>query len=118
LENAAHIQRIRRILDYIEKSLHEDLNLHSISKEGYYSPYHFHRNFKGIIGETLHDYILRKRMEKSVMLLSKSNFKLLDEIYLEIGFKSHSTFSKSFKKYFGITPTNIRKINPENFSKI
>lgn len=118
MENIEQISRIRKVLDYIENNLQEELKLEIIAKEGYYSPFHFHRIFKGIIGETLQEFILRKRMEKSAILLTKEKFKKLDEIYFEIGFKSHSTFSKTFKKYFGITPTKFRKITPVNFSKI
>lgn len=118
MENIEHISRIRKVLDYIENNLHEELKLEIIAREGYYSPFHFHRIFKGIIGETLQEFILRKRMEKSVVLLTKDKYKLLDQIYFEVGFKSHSTFSKTFRKYFGITPTSFRKITPRNFSKI
>lgn len=118
MENIEHISRIRKVLDYIENNLEEELKLETLAKEGYYSPFHFHRIFKAVIGETLQEYILRKRMEKSANLLSQDKYRLLQEIYLETGFKSHSTFSKTFKKYFGTTPTHFRKITPENFSKI
>lgn len=118
MENTEHISRIRKVLDYIENNLDEELKLEVLAREGCYSPYHFHRIFKGIIGETLQEFILRKRMEKSVVYLVKDKHKLLNEIYLEAGFKSHSTFSKTFKKYFGVTPANFRKITPENFSRI
>ena len=106
------------MLDYIENNLQEELKLEIIAREGHYSPFHFHRIFKGIIGETLQAFILRKRMERSAILLTKDKHKPLDQVYYEIGFKSHSTFSKTFRKYFGITPTNFRKISPDNFSKI
>ena len=92
MENIEHISRIRKVLDYIENNLHEELKLEIIAREGYYSPFHFHRIFKGVIGETLQEFILRKRMEKSVVLLTKDKYKLLDQIYFEVGFKSHSTF--------------------------
>ena len=118
MENIEHISRIRKVLDYIENNLHEELKLEIIAREGCYSPFHFHRIFKGVIGETLQEFILRKRMEKSLVLLTKDKYKLLDQVYFEVGFKSHSTFSKTFKKYFGITPTSFRKSTPRNYSKI
>lgn len=118
MENIEHIKRIRKVLDYIDNNLHAKLSLEKIAKEGYYSPFHFHRIFKAIIGETLQEFITRKRLEKSALKLSKNKNEPLDEIYLEVGFNSHSTFSKKFKKFYGMSLTTFRKISPEHFSKI
>lgn len=113
-----HIKRIRKVLNFIEENLDNELSLENLAEIGNYSPFHFHRIFRGIIGETLQEYINRNRMEKSAMLLSHHKNKSLEEVFLEVGFKSNSTFSKSFKKYFGISPTDFRKKSPEYFSKI
>lgn len=113
-----HIKRIRKVLNFIDENLDHELSLEILAEIGNYSPFHFHRIFRGIIGETLQEYITRKRMEKSAMMLSHQKQKSLEEIFLEVGFKSNSTFSKSFKKYFGISPTDFRKKSPEYFSKI
>ena len=113
-----HIKRIRKVLNFIEENLDNELSLENVAEIGNYSPFHFHRIFRGIIGETLQEYINRNRMEKSAMLLSHHKNKSLEEIFSEVGFKSNSTFSKTFKKYFGISPTDFRKKSPEYFSKI
>lgn len=113
-----HIKRIRKVLNFIEENLDNELSLENLAEIGNYSPFHFHRIFRGIIGETLQEYINRNRMEKSAMLLSHQKNKSLEEVFLEVGFKSNSTFSKTFKKYFGISPTDFRKKSPEYFSKI
>lgn len=118
MENLEHSKRIRRVLDYIENNLQEDLRLETIAKVGLYSSYHFHRIFKAIIGETIQEYIVRKKVEKAALQLSKNKTKSLTEIYSEIGFNSHSTFTKVFKKQYGIPPTQFRKLAPEHFSKI
>jgi AraC family transcriptional regulator len=57
-------------------------------------------------------------MEKSTMLLSHHKNKSLEEVFSEVGFKSNSAFSKTFKKYFGVSPSVFRKNTPEKFSKI
>ncbi len=113
-----HIKRIRKVLNFIEENLDNELSLENVAEIGNYSPFHFHRIFRGIIGETLQEYINRNRMEKSAMLLSHHKNKSLEDIFSEVGFKSNSTFSKTFKKYFGISPTDFRKKSPEYFSKI
>lgn len=113
-----HERRIRKVLDFIECNLHQELRLENIAKEGCYSPYYFHRLFKFIIGETLQEYINRKRIEKSAILLSKNPYISLGDIYVELGFNSHSVFCKTFKKYYGVCPTTFRKIIPKNYNKI
>ena len=113
-----HIKRIRKVLNFIEENLDNELSLENLAEIGNYSPFHFHRIFRGIIGETLQEYINRKRLEKSTMLLSHQKQKSIEDIFSEVGFKSNSTFSKTFKKYFGVSPSVFRKNTPEKFSKI
>ena len=113
-----HIKRIRKVLNFIEENLDNELSLENLAEIGNYSPFHFHRIFRGIIGETLQEYINRNRMEKSAMMLSHHKNKSLEDIFSEVGFKSNSTFSKTFKKYFGVSPSVFRKNAPEKFSKI
>ena len=113
-----HIKRIRKVLNFIEENLDNELSLENLAEIGNYSPFHFHRIFRGIIGETLQEYINRNRMEKSAMLLSHQKQKSIEDIFSEVGFKSNSTFSKTFKKYFGVSPSVFRKNTPEKFSKI
>ena len=113
-----HIKRIRKVLKFIEENLDNELSLENLAEIGNYSPFHFHRIFRGIIGETLQEYINRNRMEKSAMMLSHHKNKSLEEVFSEVGFKSNSTFSKTFKKYFGVSPSVFRKNTPEKFSKI
>lgn len=113
-----HIKRIRKVLKFIEENLDNELSLENLAEIGNYSPFHFHRIFRGIIGETLQEYINRNRMEKSAMLLSHQKQKSIEDIFSEVGFKSNSAFSKTFKKYFGVSPSVFRKNTPEKFSKI
>ncbi len=113
-----HFKRIRKVLNYIDENLENELSLEKLAEIGAYSAFHFHRIFRGIIGETLQEYINRKRLEKSAMTLSHQKQKSIEDVFSEVGFKSHSTFSKTFKKHFGISPTDFRKKSPEKFSKI
>lgn len=113
-----HFKRIRKVFAYIDEHIQDELSLEKIAEIGAYSPFHFHRIFKAITTETLQEYITRKRLEKSAMMLSLKKKKNLKEIYSEVGFKSNATFSKTFKKYYGISPSVFRKTSPENFRKI
>lgn len=118
LTSQEHLARIRKVLDYIDQHLDDELPLEKLAEMGYYSPFHFHRIFRAVTRETLLGYITRKRMEKAAMMLSLKKEKSLEEIFLEIGYNSHSTFGKTFKKHFGISPAAFRKNSPENFKKI
>lgn len=110
LTSQEHLARIRKVLDYIDQHLDDELPLEKLAEMGYYSPFHFHRIFRAVTRETLLAYITRKRMEKAAMMLSLKKEKSLEDIFLEIGFNSHSTFGKTFKKHFGISPAAFRKI--------
>lgn len=107
-----------KIIQYIDNNLDTELSLEIVSEIGAYSPFHFHRIFKLIIGETLQSYIFRKRIEKSAFYLSLRNNLSIKDIYLNVGFSNHSDFNKAFKKYYGKSPSEFRKSTPEKFHTI
>ncbi|MDH6251627.1 AraC family transcriptional regulator [Chryseobacterium sp. H1D6B] len=109
---------IVKIIQYIDTHLDTELSLEKVSAIGGYSPFHFHRMFKLIIGETLQNYIVRKKIEKSAFYLAVKKGISIKEIYLELGFADHSVFNKTFKKYYGSSPSEFRRSAPENFHKI
>ena len=113
-----HFKRIRKVLIYIDENINEELSLEKLAEIATYSPFHFHRIFRAVTSETLQEYITRKRLEKSAMMLALKKNTSLEEIYTQFGFKSNANFSKTFKKYYGISPTEFRKNSPEKFSKI
>ena len=103
---------------YIDTNLDTELSLESITKITHYSPFHFHRIFKNEIGETLNSYITRRRIEKCAGILFRKKDIPISEIYTKHGFTSNSSFTKVFKKFYGVSPTEFRKINPSKYSKI
>lgn len=115
---AAYIQRINNVLAFIDEHLDEDLSLQTISNIAFYSPFHIHRLFKAITNETLNSYITRKRIERTALMLIHNKEQSIAEIARRYGFKNDSTFSRTFKKIYGQSPTEFRKSNIGNFSKI
>ncbi|WP_265131998.1 AraC family transcriptional regulator [Chryseobacterium oranimense] len=113
-----HKKRIIKAIAYIDNNLDADLSLEKMAKIAMYSSFHFHRIFKLITGETLQNYIIRKKIEKSAFYLAVKKDIELKELYLDLGFSNHSVFSKTFKKYYGIAPTSFRNSAPETFHKI
>lgn len=114
---AEYKNRIHRVFQYIDENLDSNLSLEVISEVAFFSPFHFHRIFKAITQETLNGYITRQRIEKSASDLINHNIGV-SEICLKYGFNDNSTFTRTFKKYYGVNPTEFRKQNPNKFSKI
>jgi len=119
-ESEIHIDhkiRINRVFEYIERNLDRDLSLLSLSEIAFFSPFHFHRIFKAISGETIGEYVTRRRIEKSALDLIHKNIAVA-EIYLKYGFSDNSSYTRTFKKFYGVSPTEFRKQNSDRFSKI
>lgn len=109
--------RINRVFEFIDENLDSDLSLNNVSEIAFFSPFHFHRVFKFITGETLNEYVTRRRIEKSALDLLHKNI-TTTEIAHKYGFSENSSFSRAFKKYYGISPTKFRNQNPNRHSKI
>jgi len=116
--NPLYRQRIVAAVEYIELNLAEPLNLDLIANHCYFSPFHFHRIFSGVMNETLNSYIGRKRLEKAVNLLVFKREISITDIALNCGFSSSANFAKAVKKYFGYTPTEIRSPKLEELSNL
>lgn len=114
---ADYRNRINRAFEFIDGNLDADLSLKTVSKIAFFSPFHFHRVFKFITRETLNEYVTRRRIEKSALDLLHKNI-TTTEIAHKYGFSDNSSFSRTFKKYFGVSPTEFKKQNPNRHSKI
>lgn len=112
------IVRIVKAIDFIESNLDDKLLLEEVAKEAHYSPYHFHRLFKIVTKETLNEYIVRKKTEKSASFLLHQKEITITEISEKLGFTSLSSFSRVFKKFYGVSPLDFRKQSISKFSKI
>lgn len=109
--------RINRVMDYIDLHLDQPLELKTVADIANFSPYHFHRIFTFLIGETPVDYIQRLRVEKAAWKLREAEPQTITEIAYECGFGSVSLFSRTFKKYFGMTPSRFSRENKPVYSQ-
>jgi len=100
--------RVNRVIDYIEANISEDLSLTELADVAHFSPFHFHRIFRGMVGETLNDFIQRIRVEKAAAKLVLNPGKSITEIAFECGFSSSSAFARSFRETYGMSATNWR----------
>ena len=93
--------RINRVMDYIDIHLDQPLELKSIAEIANFSPFHFHRIFTFLIGETPIDYIQRLRIEKAACRLRENMDISISEIADSCGYCTVSLISREFKKIFG-----------------
>jgi AraC family transcriptional regulator len=116
--NEDHIKRINAILLFIDENLDSELSLEMVANVGFYSPFHFHRIFKAVTNETLNAYVTRKRIEKTASILLHQKEHSITDLSLQYGFNSNSSFTRTFKKFYGLSPSAFRKARPNKYSKI
>lgn len=102
-----YTKRINKVIDYINNNLDHTLSLEELSAVACLSPFHFHRIFKRITGETVKNFTNRIRMQKAARLLRFSKNSLA-HIASECGFSDATSLSRLFRQYFGITPREYK----------
>jgi len=107
LANLDYIGRINRAVTHVQQNLGESLQLDDLARVAAFSPFHFHRIFKAMIGETLNSFVKRVRLERALYLLTHRNGATLTDIALACGFASSSEFSRSFRKHYGVAPRHF-----------
>ena len=105
----SYLEQVQRGVDFIEARLDDDIDLRDVSRAAGISHWHFQRIFKALTGETLKTYVRSRRMANALDLLLTSKLRILD-IAVAAGFDSQEAFARAFKRTFGLTPTEYRKI--------
>ncbi len=109
--------RINKVIDYVNNNLDKSFSIEELALVACFSPFHFHRIFVAVTGESLNYFTNRIRLEKSARLLKFSKEPVTD-ISMECGFSSPSTFTRAFKHYFGVAPSSYRSNGKIENSKI
>ena len=102
-----YIQRINKVVAYINNHLDETLDLKKLANEAALSDFHFHRIFKALKNEAIGGYITRLRLEATARLLRYTAL-TIEEIAFNIGYETPASLSKAFKKQYGISPTEYK----------
>jgi AraC family transcriptional regulator len=106
---AEYVRRVNRVLDHIRAHRAEELSLEQLAAVASFSPFHFHRVFKSIVGENLREHIQRTRLESAATaLVTRPHLDVL-EVALENGFNSASAFARAFKERFGMSASEWRQ---------
>ena len=105
---AEYVARINRVIDHIQAHLDGELSLVVLAKVASFSPFHFHRVFAAMVGETLNQFITRLRAERAAARLSLNPGQSITEIALDCGYSSPAAFSRAFREAFGVSPSAWR----------
>ena len=103
-------RRMLRVLVHIQQHLDDRLALEELAGLACFSPCHFHRVFKGMVGESVKEHIRRLRLERAAAQLKLGSGRVTD-IAFEAGYESHEAFTRSFRAAFGVSPSQFRSSN-------
>lgn len=104
---ADYERRILRVLTHIQANLDEPMHVEGLAGIASFSPYHFHRIFRGMVGETVIEHVRRLRLERAAFQLSYGKRRVTD-ISLDAGYDALEAFSRAFKTVFGCSPSAYR----------
>lgn len=106
-KNDRSVSTVALAQEYIRKNYRRDLTLDEVSREVHVSPYYFSKLFKDETGENFVEYLTKLRIAQAKrMLLDGSNS--IKQVCLSVGYSDPSYFSRIFKRYEGVTPTEFR----------
>jgi AraC family transcriptional regulator len=100
-------ERILRVLVFIQNHLDEALDLDALAGVANFSPYHFHRIFSAMVGESLLQHIRRLRLERAALRLTHSDA-AVTRIAFEAGYETHEAFTRAFRAHFEASPSEYR----------
>jgi AraC-like DNA-binding protein len=100
-------RRMLRARDAMDVTYAEPLDIPRLARLASTSPAHFIRTFRSTFGETPHRYLQRRRVERAMFLLRRTDRSVTD-ICFDVGFTSLGTFSRTFRDIVGETPTDYR----------
>lgn len=108
METLSYQQRINRVLRHIEQHLDARPDLDGLARIACFSPYHFHRIFSAMVGESVAAYVRRLRLERAAMQLGHSD-ESVTQIALGAGYESMDAFARAFRAHFGMLPSAYRR---------
>jgi AraC family transcriptional regulator len=109
-ENANRYQaRLLAVLEYIDANLHEELDVDRLSSVAAFSTYHFHRQFRQLLGVSMMKYVQLRRLKRAAYQLAFRPDRAVLEIALDSSYEGPEAFARAFKRHVGQSPTDFRQ---------
>lgn len=102
-------RRLKRVLDFIEARLADDISLDDLAAEACLSSFHFLRLFRDATGLSPHRYVTSRRIQAAQTMLARHHASLM-QIAFDTGFSSQASFTRAFRKWTGLTPGRYREL--------
>ncbi|MBE7150096.1 AraC family transcriptional regulator [Bacillus mycoides] len=109
-----YLRRVYKVQDYIESHINDSLSIEDLANVAGFSKFHFHRIFKGMMDEPLSRYVNRLKLERATHLLTYRTDMTITDIGYYFGFTDSAVFSRTFKSYYGVSPSHYRNHNSKN----
>jgi AraC-like DNA-binding protein len=107
LRNSSQRSCIRKIKEYVEEHLQENISLAQVSRSVYLSPSYLSRLFREQTNENFSEYITRRKMEEARRLLDQGELKIY-EVAAAVGYTDPAYFGRVFRQYYHVTPTDYK----------
>src|SRR5215471_18998639 len=99
--------RLQRVIDYLAEHLDDTLTLDTIARVAHFSPYHFHRIYRALLGETINDTVRRLRLHRSAIDLLDRDLSI-ERTARRAGYASQAAFTRAFRAEYGEPPARYR----------
>jgi AraC family transcriptional regulator len=109
-------KRIARVVGFLSNQVNNNPSLETLADIAAISPFHFHRVYRALTGETPSSTVRRLRLARACVLLRDTR-KPVTEVAFDVGYDSSQSFAKAFRSATGFTPTEIRK-DPSALNKV
>jgi AraC family transcriptional regulator len=103
----SHLELADRVKVVLASKYNQTLSLDDMARECFSSPFHLCRVFKRVSGISIHQYLNRLRLRLSLEQIMDSD---LTRLALDLGFSGHSHFSHTFRREFGLSPSELRRV--------
>ena len=99
------IRRVHQVMDHVRDHPAEPHSVESLAAHVHSSPFHFHRIFRAVSGETVGNFVQRARLERAAYLMKAKPERSLTAIAMDTGFPTSQEFSRSFRRAYGVAPS-------------
>ncbi len=101
-------RRMNLVLDQVERHYDQPLSLKALAQVAGFSPYHFHRVFTAVVGQSVYGWLNRVRLERAAQFLRYHPNRAVTDVALSCGFSTPSNFARAFKLHFGVSASTYR----------
>ena len=102
------IEGFQESIDFMEQNMTENPDIEEIAGKAALSPFYYQRIFGALCGMTVGEYIRARRMTLAAQELNRKDVKVID-VAVKYGYDSPDSFTKTFQKFHGITPSQARE---------